>query len=823
MPKPKQNQQSKPWLRIHTRLLVLRLKYTHHRLTELVKSSRLRLITNPDEPNALLPKTQLRIGRLLGRVLLSSERNAERLRIRRNQLKEERSSLSTAGSLISAQRGTLFLLIVIFVLGLVIDICLARYGGTALKLLPTGWQAAVLNNLKLPGAGTMTEILVATVAATATTLGLVLSISLIVFQATGEAYGSNRIISFLLRERVGSSIVRLLAFGFVYSLALLFAVQVFQNFTPYFSVALAATLSALGLLSLITYRVHALSGYIPERLFAQLVNEVQNQIIKAQDTHAGRSVQFRAGEIARQDLEAHKELLTRLAEKNDDDGMAKGIRTLQDLLDFYLRVRRRISDTSPWHPRVKELIRGRTASQIADNLTMQGLMAPSQDVPDRDWFENTVLGIIATLQSGLTSEQALSWSAVLELYANAMQLALASQEFDVLDKILQSIEQMIADQRVLAQPKLAQRLGEIAWILVEVAGKGFDITAKQIVDTKPWENTGWQRTMPRSLREECRALADKVKLELTISGSVITPYDQLIEEVERSWGSKQKEYRERYVQRGYNIARLLLRTTVASKLNEISPAAAQMVLRCLVRSVTYKFLPTIDSALIFDLDFAYGAASAPDDDDLKATLYAAIRKLSEEQKWKAATMLLGAATAAFYARDKRKGLKDVAAVELLLDLLFTVAYTYGWAEFHGHTETVDALEELVQLLFPLDSLNPLIGRNGLASTLLVPLDTSVRYNQWYQPLTRAAYNLPDVNLEIGDNHMFGTEKQHDSPLYKNFRMDFGPDEVVEYMVAKLNRLRSEHRTRLIEVMANHEALLNAAQTKKAAEPKEQEK
>jgi uncharacterized membrane protein len=69
-----------------------------------------------------------------------------------------------------------------------------------------------------PSAETLRIVLAAAAGGTATILGLVLSISLISWQATADRYRSTSIVAFLLRERLGSAVMRLLALGFAYSL-----------------------------------------------------------------------------------------------------------------------------------------------------------------------------------------------------------------------------------------------------------------------------------------------------------------------------------------------------------------------------------------------------------------------------------------------------------------------------------------------------------------------------------------------------------------------------------------------------------------------------
>lgn len=74
------------------------------------------------------------------------------------------------------------------------------------------------SHLAPPSAGTLRNVLAAVAAGTGAILGLVVTISLIVFQSSAGRYRSDRIIGFLIPERVDRFVVRLLALSFLYSI-----------------------------------------------------------------------------------------------------------------------------------------------------------------------------------------------------------------------------------------------------------------------------------------------------------------------------------------------------------------------------------------------------------------------------------------------------------------------------------------------------------------------------------------------------------------------------------------------------------------------------
>jgi uncharacterized membrane protein len=169
--------------------------------------------------------------------------------------------------------------------GLSADIITTRYG-RHLAWLPGGHFLG--RHLTGPSPGTLDSALTATATATAAVLGLVLTISLITFQTTASRYRSDRIVHFLVREQVGSVVVRLLAAGFLFSLWLLFLREVVTSYPPYVSTGLAVAVATAGNVSLIVYRVHALLGLAPANVFLALEREMRRQLSRLTRDRPGR-------------------------------------------------------------------------------------------------------------------------------------------------------------------------------------------------------------------------------------------------------------------------------------------------------------------------------------------------------------------------------------------------------------------------------------------------------------------------------------------------------------------------------------------------------
>jgi hypothetical protein len=296
---------------------------------------RARLLRSPDE-SAPLRRQQLAAGRLLGRLYLGLVSGRERARIERSRAPDRVRPLVATLELLRRQLPLLFGLMALIVVGFGLDLLARGVGpGVAHALGVDGWLQRTFTR---PSAETLRLVLAAAAGGTATILGLVLSISLIAWQATADRYRSTSIVAFLLRERLGSAVVRLLALAFAYSLWVLALFEI-SGHRPYASTALAVGLSTAAVLSLISYRESALLGYLPVSIAQSLKAEMIAELDRARRRGAGRSVQNRTRIILAADLQIFKDLLGRLLAEGDPVDLAACLGSLGGALSYYTIVK----------------------------------------------------------------------------------------------------------------------------------------------------------------------------------------------------------------------------------------------------------------------------------------------------------------------------------------------------------------------------------------------------------------------------------------------------------------------------------------------------
>ncbi len=261
----------------------------------------------------------LRLGRLFGRTYLFFVKLRERMRIARARVPDRVEPARTTGVLLKLQRPLLVGLFLLIVVGFGLDALVRSVGPDVARAV--GVEHWLRETFSRPGAETLRNLLAAAAGGTATILGLVVSISLIAWQTTADRYRSSSIVGFLLRERMGAAVVRLLALGLAYSLWVLALMEIFGH-RPYVSAALALTLSTAAVLSLISYRQAGLLGYLPQNIARSLRQEIARELIRAQRKGAGSSVEDYSRRVIASDLQIFNDLITRLKQDGESADIA---------------------------------------------------------------------------------------------------------------------------------------------------------------------------------------------------------------------------------------------------------------------------------------------------------------------------------------------------------------------------------------------------------------------------------------------------------------------------------------------------------------------
>jgi len=784
-----------------------------------------------EEPAPLFPAAQVAVGRALGRAYLWFDRAREHVRIERSRVGDRFGGPRLTAVLVRRQVGLLLIVLALIVGGLAADVLTTRYG-RHLASVPGGEFAA--RHLNGPSAGTLASTLTATATATGAVLGLVLTISLITFQTTASRYRSDRIVAFLVREQVGSVVVRLLAAGFLFSLWLLFLRDVVSGYPPYVSTALAVAVATAGIGSLIVYRQHALLGLAPANVFLALERELRRELSGLTRKRPGRSVEAHARRTSESDLEIAKDLLATLSRESDWRGAAAGIAMLGRLIDVYVPFKRRLPERSQWF-RPMPVRLGADAYEITLNFARLGRLPPMDIRPERDWLEREIYEAAAQVPLLGLAESGLS-EAVFNLHGHALQLAWRAQEFEVLDRALEAAESLATAPAIVSST--SRGFLELPWVAVYEFAHGLAPSVEKIVATQPWERDK-TRSLPRAARELADELGRKIRKEIAITGHVVTPEPAMIAELRPRWEQLGAEKQAHYLARALALATTHLHAVVEADATTQAATAAELCVRTIVLAFAEGARPAVAlDPLRGDLVDAYRLApTATERTQLREEgVWVALRTLAERGELELAGDLLevalamdlfeqvtvasaagatgptaagsggepapagsageGAAAGGAAASGSATASADTTAALRRFELLLQFAYVYGWAEYHQAAGVVERIAPVVSALFDLEGLLPLLDQSP--SVLTWPFMSGVKHRTWFQPLRTAIYELPEIYVQEPGAFGYGVARDHPSPLIRQWAAYDDIDEVVKAMVEDV--VRFNVRRRLVELI-----------------------
>jgi Predicted membrane protein (DUF2254) len=750
---------------------------------------RTRLLRIPEQ-DVRWRATQLKTGRALGRVYLSTLRISEQGRIARARLPERIEPARTTLALLRLQLPLLAALVVLIAFGYGLDQGARHLSPEITHALGiTNWLE---HNFSKPSDATLAILLAAAAGGTATILGLILSITLIAWQTTADRYRSTSIVSFLLRERIGSSVVRLLALAFAYSLWVLALFET-QPHRPYASMVLALVLATAAVLSLISYRRAGLLGYLPASIANSLRRDMLAALARARRRGSGRSVQDHSRRVVAEDLQIYRDLLERLIREGDPTDISAGLDELRAVLNHYVTVKHQLDPGSLFFVRHGERLPPAGGAEIEEQIVAEGLMNPTQQVADSHWLERNIADTVRPVASSPLVASPPVAEALLQLWAESMQLAWYLEDPEAVEMIFNEVEQIGTNPRIRASERGAEQLMTTPWLLVEAVGNGLRTTPEQILATNPWDGERRLRRLPWAAQQDARRLGALVRAEQAIAGGVITPDRVMIAEVGSWRQTRLGQTRHELIDRALALCRTQLYALNADDAG--ASVVARMTIRLLLRLTHHDLalpdLTGIPAALLTVIERADGATAQ----DLRQDAGRAARRFAQAGEWAAAYgMLRVYAAATVLARAVEQD--ETQSIRLTFDMLNLAACIHGWGEYHQHPGHAMEVARFVQGPFvQLDRLAEMLENHQMPIMLL----PTVTYHRWFQPLIHAVRELPERAVRDGGIG-YSVEKDHPSPLIARSEMLFGPEECLEDLVEQTVKVREDTRVRLLTVL-----------------------
>lgn len=386
-----------------------------------------------------------------------------------------------------------------------------------------------------PTTQTMETILAAIIGGTAAILAILVSISLVVLQMASGQY-RNRMVRFLIDEKVGNYVLDLLAVDLLFSLWVLFSLKT-NILVPFFGICISCLLATVSVSSLMTYKRHALFIVQPKEALQTMFSEYNRLLMKIANPNKrmGRSIENYIHERAARIIGDISELATTLVkDRKDDSEGANAILGMCHIVEQYCRQKRYIPSDSLWFPMHEIRLTPQDGYEYHEMKRMYdryGLGEPHKSQHDHHWLEQRVFAYLTELRESMNQSDYPSSNLA---YATGIGVILEAcfkeQEFDILDRALSELEHM---GNYLNEANMSSWGSELMNVLIKFVYsilEGMDISrVQEALDRISWESKKeiYALHLPRFFQEHLLTYQEKLETELLVEGSVVTPNEYI--------------------------------------------------------------------------------------------------------------------------------------------------------------------------------------------------------------------------------------------------------------------------------------------------------
>jgi hypothetical protein len=414
-----------------------------------------------------------------------------------------------------------------------------RFLAFLIPLIVISWaiDSQVTNNYSsvllryFPSAQTMETILAAIIAGVAAILAILVSISLVVLQMASAQY-RNRMVRFLIDEKVGNYVPDLLAVDLLFSLWVLFSLKT-NLLVPFFGLSVSCLLATVSVSSLMIYRRHALSIVQPKEAMQAMLSEYYRLLTKVDDPNKrqGRSIEnYIHDRVARIIGDMSELSTTLLKDRKDDSEGANAIIGMCHTIEQYCHCKRNIPSDSMWFPMHEVILTPQDGYEYLEMKRMYdryGLGEPRKSQHDDQWLEQRVFSYLTGLRETIKEgPYPLSNLAYVTGIGNILEVSFKEQEFEILDRALSEIQRMgdsLLEQNLNSWgSELMNVLVKFAYLVLE----GMDTSrVEKTLNCISWKSKRniYSLRLPRFFQDHLLAYQEKLETELLVEGHLVTP------------------------------------------------------------------------------------------------------------------------------------------------------------------------------------------------------------------------------------------------------------------------------------------------------------
>lgn len=656
--------------------------------------------------------------------------------------------------------------------------------------------------IRIADANALGSILVAVAASVAGIVAIVVGASMVLLDSAATRYPAS-VVNYLTQERSRSRVLSVLLLAFTFSLSSL----LFQNrgaVTTIVSLALALISVSL----LLGYLQSAILLFHPAGLSARLVSEIPpwiDTMATAPNADVGRSVAIGIQRRTAIYLISLDELLVSLVRKGESRPVAESLSSLRGLLDYYLKRRRRIPETSDWYP-IGTIIQSEEQSDrsILQMFQQLGLGPAQQQERDLYWFERAILRLFQRV-----ADVAREHKEVLALYAMANHLddllvaAWREQELHTLYSLL-DLADSIAGKTVSTEVDFLEEglLGAQIHLADEAAkiGFGLDRIRNEDMSTLGSQAHIYSLRLPTILLRAFLDTQARLEAERAVSSQQITPStvvaDDLRTRLKQMESENLQKLLDRVIQRQQATIRRALDSHRPEFASEMLRIGFQVFQRCATdfgrRSLAVQFLPkglgSLDAIL----------ATCPEG-EVRIALFNQLRtfvlqSLSAEDSdlvIESAPALVAAIASGVNLAGGKYAATGLFSREVEA-LLVACGLAYFASEFSRDVRYLEAItaactENGISLQHLASVIVPILDRRGQL-TGMFRHSLIMEYHSFFVPYMQKVEDLPERYTEAGERGIgFVIGREHPSEfIERSFHsMGLGVEECIEAFLRTL--------------------------------------
>ena len=397
-----------------------------------------------------------------------------------------------------------------------------------------------------PSPDTLNQILQVIATASAGVIALVVTISMVTLQSTSERLG-NRMVRFLMEEPVGRYVIDLLVLAFLLSLWGLFLSRP-PDLEPIVTTTAAALLLSLGIATLVVYRDYALAFITPAHSARAIERHVREAIWRVSRAAVSPAVANYLQRRSANWTEGLRELASVLWKREDDQGLSEVVSALGAVLASYISLRARIPEDSNWFPTRMVPSTEQEGWLYYDMRRMMrslGMGRPPKHERDPTWLEDSIFRVFSEIREVALAAQMTGTLTVLTfVLGNVAQRAANFEEEYCSAKAREELR--LLGEAVNDDNLQTWSVNVINTYMDVVRAHLEGVNELQIPDAV--KQLRWRSAIeverlriPAKRQTLLLNLQKELSLELTYSGKIVTPQQEIEAEIEaalediRSW------------------------------------------------------------------------------------------------------------------------------------------------------------------------------------------------------------------------------------------------------------------------------------------------